>query len=79
MDKEQKELKRVENILGDIRRNTKPVWYRGLLNGLLYGVGIVTGTVLAIVLLSWVLSFLNIIPGFGELVERLNEALRSTY
>lgn len=74
-----KELKKIENILDDIRINTKPPLYKSILNGVLNGAGVVIGTVAAIVLLGWILSLFNVVPGFGEISRQLNTAFDETY
>ncbi len=66
-------------VLEEIRENTRPVWWRFLLNGALTGAGMVTGTVIAIVLLAWLLSFFGIIPGLEQIAKQMNEVLRTRY
>lgn len=76
MDEEvEKKLQQVEVILEDIRHNTASPWWRIILNGILYGAGAVTGTVLAVFLLGYILSIFGIIPGFAEIAARLQSAM----
>jgi hypothetical protein len=75
----QKELEHVEGILEDIRKNTAVPWWRSVMNGILYGGGVVMGTVIAIAALGWLLSIFGIIPGFGELATRLQEIINSKF
>ena len=76
---EHKEIKKVERLLGNIEENTKPNLRRAVTSGFLYGIGVVFGTVGAVIFLGWVLSLLNIIPGFGELAEQVQTVIQSRY
>jgi hypothetical protein len=72
-----KELRHVEGVLDEIRDNTALPWWRAILNGLLYGAGVVIGTILAIALLGWFLSLFGIIPGFDQISAHLQEIMKS--
>ncbi|HVV15364.1 MAG TPA: hypothetical protein VHD55_03130 [Candidatus Paceibacterota bacterium] len=72
---ERGEIRKVENLLGEIRSNTKTSWSKSLSNGLLYGIGVVVGTTTAVVLLGILLSVLGIIPGLNVLAERFSDVL----
>lgn len=75
----QKEIQRVEEVLEDIRHNTAPSWWRTILNGFLYGAGIVIGTIVAIAALGWLLSVFGIIPGFDKIATYLQSIVQSKY
>lgn len=73
-----KELKQIERVLKEIQENTGSGW-SALSRGVLYGVGIVIGTLLGATLLGWILSIFGVIPGFGELAGRLSTTLEESY
>ncbi len=74
---DKKEFAHVAEILTEIRENTASPWWRMVLNGMLYGAGAVTGTVLAIFLLGYVLSLFGVIPGFEDMAARLQNIVNS--
>lgn len=78
-NEQRKEVRRVERLLGDIRENTKVHWIKSLMSGMLYGVGVVVGTVVAVALLGWVLSLFDVIPGLGEITYKIQTALQRVY
>lgn len=41
------------------------------INGIFQGMGILVGSLFAVTLIGWLLSFLGIIPGLGEFAEYL--------
>ncbi len=47
-------------------------WKRGLMMGVLQGVGVIIGSIIALALLGWVLGFLGVIPGFDRFESYLN-------
>lgn len=73
------EIRRVEHTLEEIRSNTHLPWWRAAINGLLYGSGAVVGTVAAIAILGWLLSLFGIIPGFGDIAQRLQEIMNAKF
>lgn len=72
---ERNEVKKVENLLGEIRANTRTSWSKSLSNGLLYGIGVVVGTTTAVVLLGILLAVLGVIPGLDVLAARFSAVL----
>ena len=76
---EERELKRVGTLLKDIRENTKAPWWKVFANGLLYGIGAVVGTILAIALIGATLSIFGVIPGFAHFAQMLQDILHSKY
>ncbi len=74
-----KEIEKVETLLHDIRDNTFVPWWRTILNGFLYGAGVVIGTILAIAALGWLLSIFGILPGFSEISSRLQDIMNHKY
>ncbi len=75
----QQEAQKVEHLLDEIKENTEHRPTKSLLNGMLYGVGIVLGTIVGVVLIGWLLSILGVIPGFDVLADRFNEILQKRY
>jgi hypothetical protein len=75
----QKELKHVENILGEIRENTSAPWWKAVLHGSLYGAGWVIGTVGTFAALGWLLSIFGVIPGIDKISAFLQEIMRSKF
>lgn len=74
-----KELKKIERVLKDIKDNTGGGAWSSFSRGILYGVGIVVGTLVGATLLGWILSIFGIIPGFDEIAGRLSSTLNNTY
>lgn len=75
----QEEAKKVEALLDEIKDNTDHRPTKSLLNGMLYGVGIVLGTIVGVVALGWALSILGIIPGVDVIAQKLTEILQKRY
>lgn len=75
----QKEARKVEALLGEIKTNTEAKPAKSFINGMLYGAGIVLGTLVGVVLVGWALSILGVIPGVGELAQKLGEVLQERY
>jgi len=80
MDQEtQKEARKVEALLDEIKSNTQARPGKSFYNGILQGAGIVLGTIVGVVLVGWVLSILGVIPGVSELTQRFAEILQKRY
>ena len=80
MDQEtRKEIEHLEDVLEDIRDNTRRPSWKAALNGLLYGAGVVVGTVAGIALLGWILAIFGILPGFGEITQKLQDIMNSKF
>lgn len=75
----QEEVRRVEALLGEIKENTEARPSRSFLNGMLYGAGIVLGTIIGVALVGWLLSILGVIPGFDVLAHKFAEILQRRY
>ncbi len=79
-DLEERELRHLANIeqeLGELKDKV-PGPRRAFLNGVLQGMGVVLGTLLALSLLGWLLSFFGLIPGLGQMTGYL-EGLMQRY
>lgn len=63
-----KYLEKIEEDVEDIKRRA-PGSRRAFLNGIMQGVGAVVGSIIAVFLLGWLLSFLGFIPGLQEFAE----------
>lgn len=74
-----KELKKIEKVLKDIKDNTHTSGWTTFSRGMLYGVGIVVGTLVGATLLGWILSIFGVIPGIGELADNLSTTLNGSY
>ncbi|HEV7449613.1 MAG TPA: hypothetical protein VGP13_03710 [Candidatus Paceibacterota bacterium] len=80
MDQEtQAEAKKVETLLTEIKSNTTAKPSKSFVNGVLYGAGIVLGTILAVLALGWILTILGVIPGADVLAHRLTDVLQKRY
>lgn len=75
----QEEAKKVETLLGEIKSNTQNKPAKNFLNGMLYGAGIVLGTIVGVVLVGWLLSILGIIPGVDSLAHKFSDILQKRY
>lgn len=74
-----KELKQIEKVLKGIAENTSGSAWTTLSRGMLYGLGIVIGTLLGATLIGWALSVFGVIPGFSELAGKLSTTLEEQY
>jgi len=64
-------LQKIETELEEIKdRTANP--QRSFLSGILYGAGALVGSILAIIILGWILSLLGVVPGFGSLATYLH-------
>ena len=75
----QQEVRKVEALLGEIKENTEARPSKSFLNGVLYGAGIVLGTIVGVVFVGWLLSILGVIPGFDVLAHRFSDILQKQY
>ena len=75
----QAEAKKVEELLDEIKDNTEHRPTKSLLNGMLYGVGIVLGTIVGVVAIGWLLSILGVIPGVDVIAQKLSDILQKRY
>jgi hypothetical protein len=64
-------LKNIEAELEEIKERTNDP-KRSLFNGILSGAGAIVGSIVAIVLIGWLLSLLGIVPGFGSIAAYLH-------
>lgn len=73
-DPEIRELKQIKRELEEIKdRTANP--RRSFINGILYGAGAFIGSIIAVALLGWLLSFLGVIPGVDVISEYLQSLL----
>ncbi len=75
----QEEAKKVETLLSEIKTNTQNKPAKSFVNGMLYGAGIVLGTIVGVVLVGWLLSILGVIPGVDVLAQRVSDILQKRY
>ena len=75
----QKEIRKVESLLGEIKENTESRPAKSFINGILYGGGVVLGTIVAVALVGWLLSVLGVIPGFDILAHKFSDILQNRY
>lgn len=73
-----KQLQRIEKLLISINERSGGTWY-SFWTSIVKGIGIVIGTLLAVALLGWVLSFLGFIPGLGSIAAHLHAIYGSQY
>lgn len=63
-------LEDIKNELVEIKDNTADTtkwFYRGILQG----AGAILGSIVMLVIIGWILSFLGYVPGFGEMAQSL--------
>jgi hypothetical protein len=68
------QLSRIEENLEEIKERT-PSPKHAFINGIWQGAGVVLGTIVALLLLGWVLSVFGVIPGFGGIVGNIKDAM----
>jgi len=71
-DPEVRQLREIKQELKAIKGNTEAA--NSFLHGLLYGAGWIVGSLLAIVLIGWILSIMGVIPGFDKIAQILQAA-----
>jgi hypothetical protein len=71
-DSEVEQLREIKLELKNIESNTSAKWW--ILHGMLYGAGWIIGSLLAIVIIGWILSLLGIIPGVDRIAVDLQNA-----
>jgi hypothetical protein len=71
-DPEVRQLRQINRELKNIESNTSAKWW--ILHGMLYGAGWIIGSLLAIIILSWVLTLLGVIPGLDRIATDLQTA-----
>ena len=75
-NQEVRQLIKIERQIDEIKNRTgDPL--RAFVGGILYGAGWIVGGILAIVFLSWILSLMGIIPGFGDIAQYLGGVLET--
>ena len=75
-NQEVRQLIKIERQIDEIKNRTgDPL--RAFVGGILYGAGWIVGGILAIVFLSWILSLMGIIPGFGDIAQYLASVLQT--
>ena len=75
----QQEIRKVETLLGEIKENTETRPAKSFVNGLLYGAGIVLGTIVGVMLVGWLLSIAGVIPGLDVIADNLSDILHKRY
>jgi len=73
-EQEIRQLKQIKRELEEIKERTGNP-RRSFVSGIFYGAGAFIGGILAVTLIGWLLSFLGIIPGLGELVTYLQDLI----
>ena len=75
-NQEVKHLIKIEHKIDEIKHRTgNPL--RAFVGGILYGAGWIVGGIMAIVLLSWILSLMGVIPGLGDVAQYLYDVLQT--
>lgn len=65
---ELEQLKSIDSNIDDLKDRI-PGPKRALLNGILQGMGIVTGSLAAVALIGWTLSIFGLVPGLDIIAE----------
>ncbi len=71
-------LEKIESELKEIKLQQKGSRWQSLRNGLWQGAGAIIGGVAAVIVLGWILSFLGVIPGFGEMAHYIQQAFQQS-
>lgn len=71
-------IKRVEEKLDAIERNTKTTWRELLLGGFLRGAGIILGSAVTLALAGWSLAVLNLLPGAEDIASFLADTIEQS-
>lgn len=71
-NREVAELKKIQRELVDIKKQNT-ISSGWLVRGILQGAGAIIGSAIAVVAISWILSLLGIVPGFGQIAAYLGE------
>lgn len=69
---EVKQLREIKRELRNIEQNTSAKWW--IVHGMLYGAGWVIGSLLAVLLIGWILSLVGVIPGLDRIATDLQNA-----
>lgn len=69
---EVRQLREIKKELKNIESNTSAKWW--IIHGMLYGAGWIIGSLLAILIIGWVLSLLGVIPGLNHIVSAIQDA-----
>lgn len=75
MEEHEKKLVEIEKTLKDIQGILKPTRWRLFVEGLWRAVGYLIGLILAIVILSWLLNVIGLIPFMNEFSNNMKEVL----
>jgi hypothetical protein len=70
-------LEHIEHEVHAIRENTRPSWGSAVIDGLLRGAGFTLGSIALLAFAGYVLTILGVIPGLGDIVAHLREALHA--
>ena len=71
-DPEVRQLREIKKELRNIESNTSAKWW--IVHGMLYGAGWILGSLIAILLIGWILSFLGVIPGLNKIALDFQDA-----
>jgi hypothetical protein len=72
MAEEIDELKKISGELEAIKANTGS-YGSAFWRGILQGAGAIIGSILAIVLIGWILEIIGVIPGFGQIAAYFSD------
>ncbi len=75
-NQEVRHLIKIERQIEEIKRRTgNPL--RAFAGGVLYGVGWIFGGIIAVLLISWLLSLAGVIPGLGDISQYIYSAMQT--
>ncbi len=69
---EVRQLREIKKELKNIESNTSAKWW--ILHGMLYGAGWIVGSLLAILIIGWILTAAGVIPGISHIIPDIQAA-----
>ncbi len=69
---EVRQLREIRKELRSIESNTSAKWW--IVHGMLYGAGWILGSLIAILLIGWILSVIGVIPGLSRIAQDFQAA-----
>ena len=72
-----KELDTINRSLVGIFHKTESIW-RAFVRGVVHGIGSITGIVIALLLVGWILNAMGVIPGLKSQAKQLQTMWQQT-
>jgi len=71
-------LNEINNNLADLKNKKSPGIWRHFFNGIFSALGYVAGLALVIVVITWILNWLGLLPAFKQQVQQFQSFMSST-